>query len=321
MTSPAVLEPRTTPPAKEAVLAGAQDLAREAAAADAGADRVGEHLGYVVEGERLLTHVFESLLPGYRGWYWAVTLSRPPRARRATVSEVNLLPGRSALLSPGWVPWAERLQPSDVGPTDELPYVGQDDRLDAGYEATGRDADVLGPELAYEVGVGRERVLSAHGRDLAATRWYEGDRGPTAPSARAAKAQCATCAFFIPVTGSLRQLFGVCANEWSPSDGGVVSLDHGCGAHSETGERKRPSDWNPTAPVVDELDLEVIAAGPVNEPTAPQDEAPAAQDEAAAPQDEAPAVQDEAAAPQDESAPSENDTPAAQGETPDSAES
>lgn len=274
MTSPAVLEPRTTPPAKEAVLAGAHDLAREAAAADAGAERVGAHVGYVVEGERLLTHVFESLMAGYRGWYWAVTLSRPPRARRATVSEVNLLPGSAALLSPGWVPWSERLQPSDVGPTDELPYAGEDDRLDAGYEATGADADVLGPELAYEVGLGRERVLSAYGRDQAATRWYDGDRGPTSPSARAAKAQCASCAFLVPVTGSLRQLFGVCTNEWSPADGGVVSLDHGCGAHSETGERKRPSDWSPAAPVVDELDLEIIATEPVSDPPAPQDETP-----------------------------------------------
>jgi hypothetical protein len=28
-------------------------------------------------------------------------------------------------------------------------------------------------------------------------------------------------------------MFGVCANEYSPSDGKVVSFDHGCGAHSE----------------------------------------------------------------------------------------
>jgi hypothetical protein len=28
-------------------------------------------------------------------------------------------------------------------------------------------------------------------------------------------------------------VFGVCSNEYSPSDGRVVSYDHGCGAHSE----------------------------------------------------------------------------------------
>ena len=29
------------------------------------------------------------------------------------------------------------------------------------------------------------------------------------------------------------QAFGVCANEYSPSDGRVVTFDHGCGAHSQ----------------------------------------------------------------------------------------
>ncbi|WP_152192599.1 DUF3027 domain-containing protein [Georgenia satyanarayanai] len=268
MTAPAVLVPRTAPPAKEAVLAGAVDLAREAVVGDVGEAQVGEHAGYVVEDARLLTHVFASLLPGYRGWYWAVTLARPPRARRATVVEVNHLPGSEAVLAPGWVPWSERLQPRDVGPTDELPYVGDDERLDAGYEATGRDADVLGPELAYEVGLGRERVLSAEGRRQAATRWYEGERGPTSRGARAAGAPCSTCAFFLPLAGSLRQVFGVCGNEWSPDDGGVVSLDHGCGSHSETGERKRPSDWNPAAPVVDEFDLDIVSVGTPHDPPA-----------------------------------------------------
>jgi len=257
-----VLVPRTAPPAKEAVLAAAVDLARDAVVSDVGADQVGEHAGYVVEAPRVLTHVFESRTPGYRGWYWGVTVTRPPRARKATVVEVNHLPGTGAVLAPRWVPWAERLQPSDVGPTDELPYIGEDERLDAGYEATGEDADLLGPELAYELGLGRERVLSAEGRRQAATRWYEGERGPTARSARAAHAPCSTCAFFLPLAGSLRQLFGVCGNEWSPDDGGVVSLDHGCGAHSETGERKRPSSWNAAEPVIDEYDLEVVSLGP-----------------------------------------------------------
>lgn len=264
---PSVLLPRPTPPSRETVLGGAVDQARQAAVAEAGDGRVGEHVGFVNEADRVLTHVFEALAPGYRGWYWAVTLSRPPRARRGTVAEVNLLPGKDALLSPDWVPWADRLEPADVGPTDVLPYVGDDDRLDAGYEATGEDADALGTELAYEVGVGRERVLSATGRRQAATRWYEGNRGPLSAGARAAAAPCASCAFLLPLAGSMRTLFGVCGNEWSPDDGSVVSLDHGCGSHSETGERKRASSWNPAEPVIDELDLEIVARpAPAAEP-------------------------------------------------------
>ena len=33
--------------------------------------------------------------------------------------------------------------------------------------------------------------------------------------------------------GALSRVFGVCANEYAPDDGRVVSFDHGCGAHSE----------------------------------------------------------------------------------------
>jgi hypothetical protein len=50
----------------------------------------------------------------------------------------------------------------------------------------------------------------------------------------------------------------VCANEWSPDDGKVVSFDHGCGAHSETGVTHRGHDWEQSDPVLDELDIEVF---------------------------------------------------------------
>jgi len=51
--------------------------------------------------------------------------------------------------------------------------------------------------------------------------------------------------------------FGVCANEWSPSDGRVVTLDHGCGAHSET-DMDHPEPPAVGDPIVDEfaVDLE-----------------------------------------------------------------
>ena len=85
----------------------------------------------------------------------------------------------------------------------------------------------------FELGLGRPRVLSGEGREVAATRWYDGENGPSSETAKQAPAPCVTCGYFVPMSGVLRQVFGVCANEWSPSDGTVVSLDHGCGAHSE----------------------------------------------------------------------------------------
>ncbi|MHB1290385.1 DUF3027 domain-containing protein [Georgenia sp.] len=246
-------------PAKELVLAGAVDLASRAAEEVALAGQVGEHQGVVLEGERLLTHLFASLVPGYQGWHWAVTVARPPRGRVATVCEVQLLPGEGALLAPQWVPWAERLRPGDVGPHDVLPYTADDERLEQGYEATGEDADEL---AIYELGLGRARVLSAEGRDQALTRWYGGDHGPYAPAAKAASAQCSTCGFFMKLAGSPRTVFGVCGNEWSPDDGRVVSVDHGCGAHSETDAPAPQALWNPSTPVINERDLEVLGVHP-----------------------------------------------------------
>jgi hypothetical protein len=50
----------------------------------------------------------KSLQPGYPGWLWTVTIT-PAEDETPTITEVHLLPGEDALLSPEWVPWSERL--------------------------------------------------------------------------------------------------------------------------------------------------------------------------------------------------------------------
>lgn len=201
---------------------------------------VGEYVAAVPDAERLVTHLFDCTLSGYRGWRWAVTLSRVPRGRTATVCEVELLPGEEALLAPAWVPWAERLEPGDITRSDRLPRKETDERLEPGWEATGEDADAVALD---ELDLGRPRVLSAQGVASAAERWYGGDHGPDAEGVRKAHATCSTCGFFLPMAGALRAIFGVCANEWAADDGSVVSLDHGCGAHSETDLPDQGPEW------------------------------------------------------------------------------
>lgn len=243
-------------PRSDAVLTSAVEVARAAAEEIAEPGTVGEHLGVVMEGDRVATHSFGCTATAYPGWHWAVTLSRVPRARKATISEVHLLPGEGAMLSPEWVPYAERLAPGDIGAGDLTPYVEEDHRLEAGWEATGEeDVDQV---ALWELGLGRARVLSAEGRDEAATRWQEGEHGPESEVARKAPRPCATCGFFLPMAGALRSVFGVCANEWSPADGSVVSLQFGCGAHSEVDvERREPERIDP--PVLDdESEIEFV---------------------------------------------------------------
>jgi Protein of unknown function (DUF3027) len=193
---------------------------------------VGAHIEAVAEGERVATHLFECLLPGYRGWRWAVTVARASRARQVTICETVLLPGPDAMLAPGWVPWHERLQPGDLGVGDLLPTAPDDDRLAPGYVLSD---DPAVEEVTWELGLGRPRVMSRDGREDTAQRWYDGDHGPAAPIAQAAPkgARCGGCGFYLPLAGVLRQGFGACGNVYAPDDGRVVSADHGCGAHSE----------------------------------------------------------------------------------------
>ncbi|GGJ31295.1 DUF3027 domain-containing protein [Streptomyces brasiliensis] len=272
--------------------AEAIDLARAAAEEAAAPGVVGEHSGLVSEGDRVVTHYFECKELGYRGWRWAVTVARASRAKVVTLDEVVLLPGPDALLAPEWVPWSERLRPGDMGPGDLLPTEAEDLRLEPGYSGDdvpapnspvsedmaelveAEDAEVTaGPPaalpsaptrgsiaaVAEELGMRRARVLSRYGLHVAADRW-EDAFGHKTPMAQAAPAACVSCGFLLPLGGSLGQAFGVCANEFSPADGRVVSLSYGCGGHSEAAIMPKPPQ--PAAPVIDETRIDPFPLRP-----------------------------------------------------------
>ena len=223
---------------KDAVLEGAVDVARAGAEAVAHPRPVGDHVGFEMVSERLGTHYFASTDAGYVGWCWAVTVARVPRGRVATVCEVDMTPREGALLAPEWVPWEERLRPSDISRDDVLPYKAEDERLEQGFEDTSDDPDL---PIVRELGLGRPRVLSQEGRDQAAKRWYDSERGPK--SGRRPRNTCSSCGFLMKMSGDMRTMFGVCANEWATDDGAVVSLDHTCGSHSETDVPKNGTAW------------------------------------------------------------------------------
>jgi hypothetical protein len=222
---------------------------------------VGEHLGHRAEAERVVTHFFACRRAGYRGWRWAVTVARAPRLKNVTVDEVVLLPGDEAIVAPPWVPYRDRIKPGDLSPGDLLPTEEDDPRLVPAYltgdelgdpDATD-DAVETYREVADELGLGRARVLSLEGRDLAAQRWYDGSHGPEAPIAQSAPANCGTCGFLVRMAGPLSQVFGVCANAYANDDGRVVSFDHGCGAHSEAQLSKKSQPQPLPEPVLDTL--------------------------------------------------------------------
>jgi hypothetical protein len=265
--------------------AQAADLARAAAEEVAGPGQVGPHVSMQAEGDRVVTHLFACLDPAYTGWRWAVTVSRASRSKSVTVSETVLLPGPDSLLAPEWVPWSSRVRPGDLGVGDLMPAGSDDERLVPVVALEGDDGVLdwtdnadweTGTELAAAISlsqppgpavtagvdagakVGRARVMSAIGRDATALRWYSSEHGPGTPLASAAPGPCMTCGFLVRLGGPLGRVFGVCANEYAPDDGRVVSLDHGCGAHSDA--ITPAGSTGVPVPIIDELGFDLVDA-------------------------------------------------------------
>lgn len=237
----------TARPAEDGVLAAAVELARSALVEDVDVPTsIGAHVGHraePVESGFALTHLFAAELTGYRGWHWALTISRAEDSEHITVDESVLLPGDGAILVPAWLPWSERIRPEDLHPGDLVPSDPDDPRLVPAYVLSD---DPAVEETALELGLGRTRVMSREGRLETAERWDLGPHGSSTAMAKHAPGRCGTCGFYLPINGSLGALFGACANEQSPADGNVVVADFGCGAHS---------DATPVAPADTEVAL------------------------------------------------------------------
>ncbi|CAB4806606.1 unannotated protein [freshwater metagenome] len=210
------------------------ELARSAAIADAGnPELVGADVSVEIDDDgRVETYLFEANLAGYKGWRWCVTIAIVDKKSEPTICDVVVLPGPDALLAPEWIAYRDRIQPGDVGVGDIVPSSLDDTRLVPSMHSLIADEELDAMQV-FDLGLGRARVMSIEGRDQASKRWYESDRGPQSPIAQSAPKPCSSCAFFLPIAGSLRSSFGVCANAISPEDARVVSVDHGCGAHSE----------------------------------------------------------------------------------------
>lgn len=305
-------------------------------------EQVGDVVNAIELGDNVTDFRLAADVRGYEGWQWSVTLYHDAEVGTWTVNESSLVPTDDALVPPAWVPWKDRLEPTDLAPTDSIGTDPDDPRLEGGFRKTepvagataGEDgtstetaeqaekstemaeqaesAETVAEktqdsaenaenaesadssetaesteatestetaeaakaeaqaqqtdEIVEEFALSRRHVLSPKGRAQVAKRWYEGPRGPKALSTKTADGNlCSTCGFFVPLKGELNLMFGVCANKWSPDDGRVVSVDHGCGEHSEI-EPPEPSHlWVQSKPAYDDFHIDVIAQKPRDE--------------------------------------------------------
>lgn len=242
--------------------AAAIALARSAAESVVGPQAVGEFVDVQDEPDvlgQLSSFQFENLQPGYVGWFWSVSVSG---GDRPSVNDVVALPGDLAIAAPAWTPYRDRIRPGDLSPGDVLPPEDDDLRLVPAW-SEGDNQDTIDRYFAREVGLGRKRVLSLAGRQLAADRWYDGVTGPDTPMAEQAPGTCSSCGFLISLAGPLAQTFGVCANGVANADGRVVALTHGCGAHSAAKLTRSAAPTELPPHVIDTLTIDTIEIAPL----------------------------------------------------------
>lgn len=313
-----------------------EELARNVAlSVSSKSSEVGDFISATMLEAGVVDYRFDSHIMGYEGWQWSITLYHDEEANVWTVDESSLVPSEQALLPPKWIPWKDRLLPTDLAVTDVMGTDPDDPRLLKGYvqpeadvqevwpEDGSRDEDELGrdsltdarkhqdetpqedegesglifkvpnrsdshqaadpgdaaanlssgngeegsagtsaedlEEVVDELALSRRHLMTSQARAETAKRWYEGQHGPKSLSTKVAKGNlCQTCGFMIPLKGELGTMFAVCANRWSPDDGRVVSLDHGCGEHSEIEPQEETHLWVQSQPAFDDLHIDVV---------------------------------------------------------------
>ena len=111
----------------------ARAMAVEAAEDENG---VGEFVEAIDAGDGITDYRFVSLMRGYEGWQWSVTMFHDVERDTWTVNESTLIPMEQALRPPEWIPWKDRLLPTDLSVTDSIGTDPDDPRLEEGFRAT-----------------------------------------------------------------------------------------------------------------------------------------------------------------------------------------
>lgn len=119
-----------------------QDIARSIAVETSErSDAVGDFVSSTDIGDGVTDFRFESKLVGYEGWQWSVTLYHDLETERWTVNESTLIPTDDSLLPPPWIPWKDRLKPSDLSVMDSIGTEEDDSRLEDGFRPVNHQSE------------------------------------------------------------------------------------------------------------------------------------------------------------------------------------
>ena len=136
----------------------AQAVAIEVADEDG---QVGDFVEAIDLGDNVTDFRFETCIRGYEGWQWSVTLYHDVELDHWTVNESSLVPTDKALRPPEWIPWKDRLEPTDLAVTDSIGTDPDDPRMEEGFRRTEP------VESAESVSDDVQTVEAADGGDIA----------------------------------------------------------------------------------------------------------------------------------------------------------
>ncbi|WP_213816889.1 DUF3027 domain-containing protein [Glaciihabitans sp. dw_435] len=109
------------------------------------ASTIGEAAGEIDEGDGVISYQFETLMEGYPGWKWTVSIAQVEDSE-PTVLETELIPAEGALLAPDWVPWSDRMDEYRAAQI-ALGEVVEDDESDDDSDDDDESNDELDDEL------------------------------------------------------------------------------------------------------------------------------------------------------------------------------
>ena len=125
----------TTPDPRSIAQAVAYEVADEES-------QVGEFLGRHELEDNVSDFRFAADILGYEGWQWSITLYHDEERDMWTVNESSLVPGDDSLMPPKWIPWKDRLLPTDLAVTDTLGTEKDDPRLEDGLDERRLEEDL-----------------------------------------------------------------------------------------------------------------------------------------------------------------------------------
>ncbi|WP_342779845.1 DUF3027 domain-containing protein [Lacisediminihabitans profunda] len=147
-----VPESASTPESSTASIAATPadfELGRTALLEITSAASVGAPAGSIDLGDGVVTVYFDSLLAGYPGWRWTVSIAHVDG--EASALETELTPGDDALLSPAWIPWVDRLADLQVAEDgfEADDSDDDDDDEDEDEDEDDDDDDDLGSDVLH----------------------------------------------------------------------------------------------------------------------------------------------------------------------------